>query len=270
MDETGTTHSSDDTAVTSPAADALASVAIPVHLPEPVAIDPMLAEALPPEVAEVVFVPDAVPEVAPEGDPTPLPDSLFSNSHELENSSAPAPFSEPTPVQGVPLGTPNPVLVQAPEESRVVERVVEKIVEKEVVREVIKEVPVEVEKIVEKIVEVEKPVEKIVAVDKIIYRDAEQKVCPPPTDKEIEAIHKDFMIRLNKEGVAKKHELMIEKMNLILTLSNTKPEIVRQDVMDLLECSGTTATRLLTELKHEGKLLLHGTSPHSFTYTKPS
>ena len=161
-----------------------------------------------------------------------------------------------------PIPTPAPEPVQAKEEPRVVEKIVEREVVKEVIKEVVKEV------IVEKIVE--KPVEKIV--EKIVYRDRVPEpaplVCPPPTEEEIETIHRDFLINLSHEGTAKKHELMLEKKEAILMLFDTREHIVREDVMDILECSSTTATRLLTVLRHEGKLILHGTSPHTFTYTK--
>lgn len=145
-------------------------------------------------------------------------------------------------------------------EPEIVERIIERVVEKEV----IKEVPVE--RIVEKIIEVEKPVERII--EKIVYREPEPLICPPPTNEEIAAIHQDFLIDLSKQGTAKKHELMIEKLADILTLFDTKQRIMHKDVMALLGCSTTTATRLLTELRHENIIVLHGTKGNGATYTK--
>lgn len=108
-----------------------------------------------------------------------------------------------------------------PEESRVVE----KVVEKEVIKEVIKEVPVE----------------KIIEKEKIVYRDMPAVACPPPTPEEREAIKHDFLIELSHEGTAKKHELMLQKLATILTLFDHKQTVMREDVMDALDCSGTTA-----------------------------
>jgi predicted HTH transcriptional regulator len=62
---------------------------------------------------------------------------------------------------------------------------------------------------------------------------------------------------------------MLEKMQKILTLFETKPTIMRTDVMELLDASGTTATRLLTILKKEGKITQQGTRGNSASYTKP-
>jgi predicted HTH transcriptional regulator len=137
-------------------------------------------------------------------------------------------------------------------EVQIVERVVEKVVERVVEKEVVKEVPVE--KIVEK----------------VVYRDPEPMVCPPPTEEEREAIKRDFLIELSHEGTARKHALVAEKLEKILSLFETRERIMHKDVMDALDCSSTTATRLLTELRHEGKLLLHGQGGNSATYTKIS
>lgn len=135
-------------------------------------------------------------------------------------------------------------------EVQIVERVVEKVVERVVEKEVVKEVPVE--KIVEK----------------VVYRDPEPMVCPPPTQEEREAIKRDFLIELSHEGTARKHALVAEKLEKILSLFETRERIMHKDVMDALDCSSTTATRLLTELRHEGKLLLHGQGGNSATYTR--
>lgn len=94
------------------------------------------------------------------------------------------------------------------------------------------------------------------------------EACPPPTQEEREAIKRDFLIELSHEGSAKKHELMLEKLSIIMTLFMHKQSIMREDVMNALDCSGTTATRLLTELRHEGKILLHGTHGNGASYTK--
>lgn len=170
--------------------------------------------------------------------------------------------TDPDPsIQGPPLDNALPV-IQVSAEPQIVERIVEKIVEKEVIKEVLKEIPVE--KIVEKEIVKEVPVEKIV------YRDTPPVVCPPPTDEEREAIKRDFLIELSHEGTAVRHELMLEKLDTIMALFNTKEYIMREDVMDVLDCSGTTATRLLTELRHEGKIVLHGTGGNGATYTKNS
>ena len=208
------------------------------------------------EVSEVLTIP-AETEVAPDvvGDvPVSTPDPLFSNSPIRANSSTPPP-STPDPIPAPASVNPIAVVVTEPrevqEEPRVVERVVEKIVEKEVVKEVIKEVPVE----------------KVVV--KLVYRVADPSMCPPPTVKEVEAIKRDFLTNLSHEGTAKKHELMLEKKQKILALFDTKPTIMHKDVMELLDTSGTTATRLLTTLKHEGKIVQHGTGGNGASYTKP-
>ncbi len=234
--------------VVTPVADAVLPVldaadVVPVpELPAPDQSVPL--QPVPTE--DVVITPIATEPELPtiQVEPTPVSspsDSLFSNSRELENKNG-----------------------AAGEEPKVFERVVEKIVEKEVIKEVIKEVPVE--KIIEKEVTKEVPVEKVV--EKIVYRDAPPLVCPPPTREEREAIYRDFLVELSHEGTARKHALMLEKLDIIMTLFDTKERIMREDVMDVLECSGTTATRLLTELRHEGKVTLHGERGNGASYTK--
>jgi hypothetical protein len=223
---------------------------------------PVLAET-PVEDIAPVLIPMSTPQAeVPTPESTPTPDPLLPNSPIRANSSTPPP-STPAVVQGLPLDnvpiqgesldTPKPV--QATVEPRVVERVVEKIVEKEVIKEVVKEVIKEI------------PVEKVV--EKVVYRDADPRVCPPPTPEEAEAIKRDFLTNLSHEGTVKKHELMLEKMQKILTLFETKPTIMHKDVMELLDTSGTTATRLLTILKKEGKITQQGTRGNGASYTKP-
>jgi hypothetical protein len=153
---------------------------------------------------------------------------------------------------------------------------------REVVREVYREVPIE--RIVEKVSsgerepasgsraqdslrsfpgpnewtapvkEVIKEVTKEVPVDRIVH-DA-------PTKEEFEAMLHDYLRRLSAEGIAKKHELMLAKEEAILALAKQKGEIRHADVVDLLECSGTTATRLLHLLYRDGRLVLHGSETH--------
>ena len=233
--------------------------------PDPV---PAVADTLPPDpVSDNTTLPPAstaeTAPLEPETVPT-VPDVVLEPI-----APPPAPVVEPTPIAPAPelpviqidpalpvdASSSAPVSPQEPE-VQIVERVVEK--------EVVKEVPVE--KIVEREVIKEVPVEKIV--EKVVYRDPAPLVCPPPTAEEREAIERDFLIELSHEGTARKHALMLEKKATILTLFETKDHLMHKDVMDALVCSGTTATRLLTELRHEGKLFLHGTGGNGATYTK--
>lgn len=220
-----------------PVIEAADAVSVP-ELPAPDQSSPLQSVATQDVVITPITTESELPTIQVEPTPVSSPsDSLFSNSRELENKNGAA-GEEP--------------------------KVVEKIVEKEVIKEVIKEVPVE--KIVEKEVIKEVPVEKVV--EKIVYRDAPSAVCPPPSREEREAIHRDFLVELSHEGTARKHALMQGKLDTIMTLFDTKERIMREDVMDALGCSGTTATRLLTELRHEGKIVLHGERGNGATYTK--
>lgn len=212
-----------------PVIEAADAVSVP-ELPAPDQSSPLQSVATQDVVITPITTESELPTIQVEPTPVSSPsDSLFSNSRELENKNG-----------------------AAGEEPKVVERVVEKIVEKEVIKEVIKEIPVE----------------KIIEKEKIVYRDAPPLVCPPPTREEREAIHRDFLVELSHEGTARKHALMLEKLDTIMTLFDTKERIMREDVMDALECSGTTATRLLTELRHEDKIVLHGERGNGATYTK--
>ena len=138
------------------------------------------------------------------------------------------------------------------------ERVVEKVVEKEVIKEVV------VEKLVDRIIE--KPVDRVV--EKIVYKDKDL------SKDDLDKIIHVYLINLSKQGTVKKHKLMEAKLVAILDLISTKTIIMHKDVMDALDVSSTTATRLLHHLCEEGKLKLHTTNPshpggNSAHYTKP-
>ena len=233
--------------------------AVPSDAPAP-ALDPApaIADTLPPDAVSdnTTLPPVPTAETAPlEPETVPTaPDVVLEPI-----APPPAPIVEPAPIAltpelpvilvdpASPAVVPSSVSVSPQEpEVQIVERVVEKVVEKEVIKEV--------------------PVEKIV--EKVVYRDPAPLVCPPPTAEEREAIERDFLIELSHEGTARKHALMLEKKATILTLFETKDHIMHKDVMNALACSGTTATRLLTELRHEGKILLHGIRGNGATYTK--
>lgn len=265
MDEQGTER--DATAVS---ADVVPTETVPDVVPDTSVPDAVTDTAVPrapdvssdtpaqveptPIVQDIVLelvptAPAGVPEseTVPALLPTPEPASEFPT---IQIDQTPS-NSTPEPTQtSTSLFSNSRELANKEPEVKIVERVVEKVVEKIVEKEVIKEVPVE--KIVEK----------------IVYRDPVPTVCPPPTQEERDTIKRDFLIELSHEGTAKKHDLMIEKLATILTLFDTSDHIMHKDVMDALDCSGTTATRLLTELRHEGKILLHGTGGNGATYTK--
>ncbi len=176
MDEVNTTAG--DTTVTPPpdavTLEQVVTSATDVALPVVQAADPETVQRLPSYT---------LPEPVIQGPP------LDSVTVVPIETVPPLPTIEVEPVTTAPA-----VPTQAVEEPRVVERVVEKVVVKEVVKEVIKEIPVE--KIVEK----------------IVYRDAPSTVCPPPTDEEREAIKRDFLIELSREGTFAKYELMLAKL----------------------------------------------------------
>jgi hypothetical protein len=89
------------------------------------------------------------------------------------------------------------------------------------------------------------------------------------TESEREQIKHEYLTELSKQGTAKKHELMLEKKERIMELFKTKPIIKHEDVMELLDVSGTTATRLLADLKHEGRIKFSGKGGNGAYYTLP-
>ncbi len=159
-------------------------------------------------------------------------------SSPVEPTVAPASVGEPE-VAGVPV-----IQIDTPPAPQIIER------------EIIKEVPVDriVEKEVIKEVFVEKPIDRIV--ERVVYKDAEI------TPASFRAYLKDFLHRVGPKGRAMQHERAQKKRADTLKLFDTHQEVTHKLVMDTLHFSDREASRVLSDLRAAGKILIHEPARH--------